>query len=107
MPNRKPTFDNELISGTQHDFAVTPIQRRKQMAERMASFVFLMMTFAMVAPLAVILVYLFVKGMPALTFSFIFENPKDYMRAGGIWAPLIDTFYLVFFSLLAAAPIAF
>jgi phosphate transport system permease protein len=27
------------------------------------------------------------------------------MTAGGIWAPLVGTFYLVFFSLLAAAPI--
>src|SRR4029078_13247333 len=27
------------------------------------------------------------------------------MTAGGLWAPLVGTFYMIFFSLLAAAPI--
>ena len=40
-----------------------------------------------------------------LSPSFLFENPQNYMTAGGIWAPLVGTFYLVFISLLAAAPI--
>ena len=86
-------------------FLITPIQRRKKIAERIAQYVFLVMTLALVAPLAAILIYLVVKAMPALSLSYLFENPKDFMRAGGIWAPLVGTFYLVFFSLLAAAPV--
>ena len=88
-----------------HVFAATRVQRRKQLSERIANFVFMLMTLAMVAPLVVIFAYLIVKSFPALSPSFIFDNPTDRLRSGGIWAPLIGTFYLVFFSLLAAAPI--
>jgi phosphate transport system permease protein len=86
-------------------FLSTPIQRRKRIAERVAQTIFLLMTLSLIFPLAALLIYLVVKAMPALSLAYILENPKDYMRAGGIWAPLVGTFYLVFFSLLAAAPI--
>ena len=49
--------------------------------------------------------YLLVKAWPVLSWSFILDNPKDYMRAGGIWAPLVGTFFLVLLSLLLAAPV--
>ena len=108
MSDEKPqdlADDVAAEGGPEHVFAATPIQRRKQLWERIAKFVFMLMALALVAPVVIILVYLVVKGSPALSLSFIFENPKDYMRSGGIWAPLIGTFYLVFFSLMAAAPI--
>ncbi len=63
------------------------------------------MTLLLVLPLVAILAHLFYKAWPALTPSFMFENPRNNMTAGGIWAPLVGTFYLVFISLLAAAPI--
>jgi phosphate transport system permease protein len=59
----------------------------------------------LVLPVVLILGFLVVKAWPALCFSFIFDNPTDYMKAGGIWAPLIGTFFLVLLSLLIAAPI--
>ena len=86
-------------------FSATPHDRRKRRIERIAQGIFLAMTLSLVASLAVILVYLVSKAWPVLTTSFIFENPRNNMTAGGIWAPLVGTFYLVFFSLLAAAPI--
>ncbi|MCL4195034.1 MAG: phosphate ABC transporter permease PstA, partial [Thermoguttaceae bacterium] len=42
---------------------------------------------------------------PALTPAFIWENPRDFMTAGGIWAPLVGTFFLVVTSLAIAAPV--
>ena len=86
-------------------FSATPLQRRKETAERLAKFLFLGMTVLLVVPLLSILTCLFVKALPALSWSFVFENPKNYMTAGGIWAPLVGSFYLVFFSLAVAAPI--
>jgi phosphate transport system permease protein len=56
-------------------------------------------------PLLLILAHLTIKAWPVLSPSFIFENPTNNMTAGGIWAPLVGTFYLVFISLLAAAPV--
>ena len=52
-----------------------------------------------------ILGYLVVKAWPVLSWSFLVENPKHYMTAGGIWAPLVGTFYVVILSLVMAAPI--
>jgi phosphate transport system permease protein len=33
--------------------------------------------------------------MPVLSWAFLTQNPQNYMTAGGIWAPLVGTFYLV------------
>jgi phosphate transport system permease protein len=63
------------------------------------------MTLVLVVPLVWILTHLVVKAWPVLSPSFLFENPRNNMTAGGLWAPLVGTFYLVFLSLLAAAPI--
>ncbi len=63
------------------------------------------MTMMLIVPLILILTHLVTKAWPVLSPSFLFENPRNNMTAGGIWAPLVGTFYLVFISLLAAAPI--
>ena len=65
----------------------------------------MMMALCLVAPVLAILSYLTIKAWPALTWSFITLNPKEGMTAGGIWAPLIGTIFLVLISLLVAAPI--
>ena len=46
-----------------------------------------------------------VKAWPVLSWSFLVENPKHYMTAGGLWAPLVGTFDVVVLSLAIAAPI--
>jgi phosphate transport system permease protein len=86
-------------------FSATPVDRQRRRHEWIAQSVFFVMTMALVVPLFVILAYLIAKAWPVLSVSFIFENPRNSMTAGGIWAPLVGTFYLVFISLLAAAPI--
>jgi phosphate transport system permease protein len=52
-----------------------------------------------------ILGYLVWKGFPALNVQFLLTNPQNNLTAGGIWAPLIGTFFLVLTSLLISAPI--
>ncbi len=86
-------------------FTPSPFERRKKIKESIAKYVFMAMAWVLAVPALAILVYLFVKAAPVLSLSFILENPKDYMRAGGVWAPLVGTFFLVFFSLLIASPI--
>lgn len=86
-------------------FAATDFECWKKWKETLAKYVFLGMTLLLVAPVVVILTYLVVKAWPALTLDFLFTNPQDRMTAGGIWAPLIGTFFVVLLSLLGAAPI--
>lgn len=86
-------------------FAPSPLERRKAIKERIAQWVFLGMTLLLVLPVVAILAYLLVQAWPVLSPSFIWQNPQNRMTAGGIWAPLVGTFCLVFFSLLVAAPV--
>jgi phosphate transport system permease protein len=63
------------------------------------------MTLLMVAPLLLIVGYLFYQAWPILSLDFLLTNPRNGMRAGGIWSPLLGTVYLVVISLVIAAPI--
>jgi phosphate transport system permease protein len=88
-----------------HVFTATTLERRKKRTEGLAKTIFLAMALALVTPVVLILGYLTYKAWPALSLDFLFTNPQDYMTAGGIWAPLIGTFFLVMISLVIAAPI--
>jgi phosphate transport system permease protein len=86
-------------------FSATDFERWKKRKETAARYVFGGMALLLVTPVVLILTYLLIKAWPALTVDFLFANPQDRMTAGGIWAPLIGTFFLVLLSLLVAAPI--
>jgi phosphate transport system permease protein len=86
-------------------FTPSVLERRKKIKETVAKYVFLAMTCMLILPVVLILGFLLIKAWPALSLSFLFENPTNYMKAGGIWAPLIGTFFLVLLSLMIAAPI--
>ena len=86
-------------------FTATRHEHRRNRRECIVRAVLASMTAALVVPVAAILIYLFVRALPVFRWEFFFANPKEYMTAGGIWAPLVGTFFLVVFSLLAAAPI--
>ena len=86
-------------------FAITANEVRSRKVERFVCFITLGMTWTLILPVLVILGFLFIKAWPALSVSFIFDNPEQNMTAGGIWGPLIGTFMLIIVSLLIAAPI--
>ena len=86
-------------------FQPTGFTRSKQRSETMARLVFLLMTLLMVLPLVLIVGYLFYQALPILSVDFLLTNPRNGMRAGGIWSPLLGTVYMVVLSLFIAAPI--
>src|SRR3954471_21418719 len=86
-------------------FAPTDVERSKRRRQAIARTIFMIMSFSLVIPVIAILIYLVDKAWPVLSWSFLIENPRDRMTAGGIWAPLVGTFCLVLMSLLIAAPI--
>jgi len=63
------------------------------------------MTLLIVTPLILIVGYLVYQAWPILSLDFLFTNPRNGMRSGGIWSPLLGTIYLVVISLLVATPI--
>src|ERR1043165_6770882 len=59
----------------------------------------------LIVPLVAILVDIFIKAMPVLSLHYLWDNPVNKGKEGGLWAPLMGTFYLVIGSLLFVAPI--
>ncbi len=86
-------------------FAPSALERRKKIKETIAVGFLGVITVSLVVPVLAILAYLVVQAWPVLTPSFLLENPKDFMTAGGIWAPLVGTFFLVLISLAVATPV--
>ena len=56
--------------------------------------------------LAVFLGYILIKGLPVLSASFVFGPSSDVSAGGGVGAQLFNTFYILFLSLIVAAPVA-
>ena len=86
-------------------FDASPVERKKHLSDQIARIVLAVVTAFLVIPLLAIVSYLLVKAWPALSWAFLFENPQNYMTAGGVWAPLVGTIYLVLISLTLATPI--
>ena len=95
----------DVESGEAARFSAGLVERRKLLAERLVAVLLGLLTLSLVLPLVGILALLLVKAWPALSWAFLTENPQQYMTAGGIWAPLVGTFYLMFISLAVAAPV--
>ena len=56
--------------------------------------------------LALFLGYILIKGLPVLSASFVFGPSSDVSVGGGVGAQLFNTFYILFLSLIVAAPVA-
>jgi phosphate transport system permease protein len=86
-------------------FAATDFESKK--ARRLVFNKWLMFSFCavLVIPLVLILLDIFIKAAPVLSLNFLWANPENKGIAGGIWAPLVGTFYLVIGSLLFVAPV--
>ena len=58
-----------------------------------------------VLPIVLVLGYILVQGLGALTPEFIFGFPRDGMRAGGIFPAIVGTFYLTLGTAMFAVPV--
>ncbi|MDR1775119.1 MAG: phosphate ABC transporter permease PstA [Actinomycetes bacterium] len=59
-----------------------------------------------VAALAVILIYVIVRGIGVISPSFIFTWPHGVNSEGGIWPTIVSTLYCTLLSMLFTTPIA-
>ncbi len=92
-------------SGANNPFAAGDLERRKARAARRWKWMMFVACLLLVIPVITILVYIFVKAAPVLSLNYLWENPVNKGKAGGLWAPLAGTFYLVIASLLFVAPV--
>jgi phosphate transport system permease protein len=86
-------------------FTATHLTLKNERSEKIARATFLGMTLLIIIPLLLIILHLVYKAWPILSLDFLIKNPLNGMRAGGVFAPLLGTIYLVIFSLLIATPV--
>lgn len=86
-------------------FTETAFVRKKHRREIIARWVFFSMAAAMIIPLVLIVSYLVIRALPALSIDFLLDPPLRGMKEGGIWPALVGTIYLVVISLAISAPL--
>lgn len=79
--------------------------QRKEAKERKFKSALSMITFFLFLPAIIIIFWLFMKGYPALSWDFVFQDPIDGMTAGGIFPTIVGTFWLVIISVLVSCPL--
>jgi phosphate transport system permease protein len=86
-------------------FAPSEFERRKERRLARAKWMLFGCCALLVAPILAILVHIFVEAWPVLSLDYLWENPVNKGKEGGLWAALAGTFYLVLISLLFVAPV--
>src|SRR3989339_1802344 len=73
--------------------------------EKLAFFLLLVATILVITPVALILILVLMKGLPAITPEFIFAMPREGMRAGGIFPAIVGTIFLMAGTAVFSIPI--
>jgi phosphate transport system permease protein len=79
--------------------------KRRYLKQSIWYFILLFFSFIVIAFVFGIIVYLIVKGGPAISWEFLTQKPRSGMREGGIMPAIVGTLYLVLGTLIFALPI--
>jgi phosphate transport system permease protein len=77
-----------------------------KMVDRLATALMWLAGIVILGILAAFLIYILVKGMPVLSWDFIFGKSSDIEAGGGVGGQLFNSFYILFLSLLVSIPLA-
>jgi phosphate transport system permease protein len=58
-----------------------------------------------VLPIIVLVLYIFIQGVGAISPEFIFGYPSQGMKAGGIWPAIVGTFFLTLGTAIFSVPL--
>lgn len=81
------------------------IFRKKRLSQAIAFWTFRIISILIAGMLFLILGFIVVRGISAISWDFITEMPEDGMTKGGIYPAIIGTLYLVAGSMLFAFPL--
>jgi phosphate transport system permease protein len=93
------------MEATDHPFTATDFERKKLRTEKIVRGLMLGAALALIIPVLTIIFYLFYRAAPVLSLDYIWQDPGPVGKTGGIWQPLVGTFYLVLVSLMIVAPL--
>lgn len=78
---------------------------QKNRTQRFYYLLLLFITLIVIAFVFSIIIYLIVKGAPAVNWEFLTQKPKNGMREGGIFPAILGTLYLIIGTVLVSLPI--
>jgi len=76
------------------------------MMDKMATVVMWLAAIVILGILVAFLVFILYKGIPVLSWNFIFGKPSETQAGGGVGPQLFNSFYILFLSLLFSIPVA-
>ena len=77
-----------------------------RMIDKLATMVMWFAAIVILGILVAFLVYILYKGVPVLSWNFIFGKPSEIQAGGGVGPQLFNSFYILFLSLLFSIPVA-
>jgi phosphate transport system permease protein len=99
------TIASAAVVPQTNPFASSDYERRRMRAAARNKWLMFGFCALLIVPLVLILVSIFVHAAPLFSLDYIWQNPVNKGKGGGLWAPLVGTFYLVIGSLAVVAPI--
>ena len=78
---------------------------RRKLAQRLGFSGMTLATLLTVIPIVMIVVYIYLQGVPAISWEFLSGFPRDGMRAGGILPAIVGTFWLTIGTAVVAVPL--
>lgn len=79
--------------------------KRKNLIQKFWNYFLLFVTFIVVVFVLGIIIYVIIKGWPALSWEFITQKPEAGMREGGIFPAILGTLYLIIGTIIFSLPI--
>ncbi|OEC85994.1 MULTISPECIES: phosphate ABC transporter permease PstA [Methanobacterium] len=76
-----------------------------KMSQRIMKGVFWASGILTVILLLIIIGYILYKGLPVVNMSFIFSNPVDSGKSGGIFPMIVSSLYVTFLAVIIATPL--
>jgi phosphate transport system permease protein len=83
----------------------TPSSAKRRLIQRLGFSLITFVAFLTVVPILLIVGYIVVQGLPAISVEFLTGFPSDGMRAGGIFPAIVGTILLTLGTALFAVPL--
>jgi len=85
---------------------VTTNKTRKRYRQQRLGFIFLAFLTALTTiPIIIVLGIVITRGLPAISWDFIFSVPEDGMKAGGIYPAIVGTIFLTIGTAIFSVPL--
>lgn len=78
---------------------------KRQQTQKIATIVITAVSFIVIVPILLVLLFVIVNGIGALSWEFVTAPPRNGMTEGGIWPAVLGTIFLTFGTAIASIPL--